>query len=204
MKITVLGASGKAGHLIVKELVNRGHDVTEVVRRPESTQTEQVIVKDFLELTKEDIAGADVLVSALGGAADFHMQMVEKFAELWAGSSTRLVMMGGAGSLFVNQEHSLQRYQEADFPEAFKETATAMAAALDRLRTFTAMNWVYVSPADFLDVNGPKTGKYRIAGEEMVRDNDGKSYISYEDYALGFVDIVEENHIRQRLSLVGE
>ncbi|WP_229311257.1 NAD(P)-dependent oxidoreductase [Streptococcus sp. HF-1907] len=128
MKITVLGASGKAGHLIVKELVNRGHDVTEVVRRPESTQTEQVIVKDFLELTKEDIAGADVLVSALGGAADFHMQMVEKFAELLAGSSTRLVMMGGAGSLFVNQEHSLQRYQEADFPEAFKETATAMSA----------------------------------------------------------------------------
>lgn len=100
--IAVIAANGKSGQLIVREAVGRGLDVTAVVRGENKTVARHAIIKDLFDLTAADLAGFDVVVDA------------------------RLIVVGGAGSLYVNPEHTVQLSQTDGFPEAFLPLATAM------------------------------------------------------------------------------
>ena len=115
----------------------------------------------------------------------------------------RLLVVGGAGSLYVNPEHSAQVMDGPDFPEVFKPLATNMGKALDELRGRDDVKWTYISPAGDFQAEGERTGKYMQAGEELTLNGRGESIISYADYAIAMVDeAVSGNHIRQRISVV--
>jgi putative NAD-binding protein len=209
MKIAVVCANGKAGKLIVKEALGRGLDVTAVVRAENQTEAEHVIRKDLFELTADDLRAFDVVIDAFGAwtpeTLPQHSTSLKHLCDLVSQTDTRLLVVGGAGSLYVNPEHTVQVMDGADFPEVFKPLASNMGKALEELRTRNDVKWTYVSPAGDFQADGERTGKYILGGEELILNSRGESVISYADYAVAMVEeAVNGNHIQQRISVVGE
>ncbi|HJI80981.1 MAG TPA: NAD(P)-dependent oxidoreductase [Eggerthellaceae bacterium] len=207
MKIAVVCANGKAGKLIVEEAMNRGMDVTAVVRGENKSVAKEVIIKDLFDLTAEDLAGFDVVVDAFGAWAPEvlpqHSTSLAHLCDILSGTDTRLVVVGGAGSLYVNPEHTAQVKDGADFPAEFKPLAEAQGKALEELRKRDDVRWTFVSPAGDFQADGERTGEYILAGEELTLNDRGESIISYADYAIAMVDEIESgNHIQQRISVV--
>ena len=206
MKIAVVAANGKAGKLIVKEAMERGMDVTAVVRGENRTEAKKVIVKDIFDLTKEDLAGFDAVVDAFGAWTEDvlpqHSTTLAHLCDILSGTNTRLLIVGGAGSLYVNKEHTATVSEGPDFPDAFKPLASAMAKALGELRQRNDVKWTYISPAGDFQADGERSGRYILGGEELTLNDRGESIISYADYAIAMVDEIERgNHIHQRISV---
>lgn len=198
MKIGIIAASGKAGATLLEEAVKRGHDVTAIVRNKEKLQNKEVdfIEKDLFDLTSLDLAGFDVIINAFNAPQDkpnLHVTSLAHLTSILKDSDTRLVVVGGAGSLYINKEHSLQLKDGKDFPDAFKPTAIAMSEALANLRLVTDVNWLYLSPAAFFNPEGERTGHYTLTGEEFTTNEKGESVISYQDYAVALLDQIETN-----------
>jgi len=209
MKIAVVAANGKAGRLIVEEAVNRGMDVTAIVRGENKTVAPKVIVKDLFDLTGEDLAGFDAVVDAYGNwtpeAIDLIPAATVHMAKALTGSNTRLLVVGGAGSLYVDPEHTKTVVDVTPFPEAAMPVVNGHGKALEKLRRFDDVNWTYVSPAGDFRADGERTGKYILGGEELVLNSRGESVISYADYAIAMIDEIESGkHIKERISVVSE
>ncbi len=208
MKIAVVAATGKAGRKIVKEAKDRGFEVTAFARKEaEIDGADKVIVKDIFDLTKEDLAGFDAVVDAFGAWTEDvlpqHSTTLAHLCDVLSGTDTRLLVVGGAGSLYVNPEHTVCVSDGPDFPDIFKPLAAAMAKALGELRERNDVKWTYISPAGDFQADGERTGKYILAGEELKLNAAGESIISYADYAIAMVDEIEKgNHIQQRISVV--
>lgn len=207
MKIGVIGASGKVGSLILKEAIKRGHDVTAIVRNKNKVNIDKVIEKDIMSLNKSDLDKFDVVVCAVGywtpETLHLHTDGLVHLAVLLKSTNVRLIVVGGAGSLYVNDEHSVQLFDTPNFPEAYKPVSGAMRESLARLRNFSDVAWTYISPADEFDPEGKYTGEYILGGEEYFVNAEGKSYISYADYANALVDEIENaKYLRRRISVV--
>ncbi len=209
MKIAVVCANGKAGRLIAEEAVARGMDVTAVVRGENRSNAKKALIKDVFELTLEDLTGFDVVMDVFGAWTPETIggipAAVERLCNLLSGTETRLLVVGGAGSLYVNPEHSACVADGPDFPEAFKPLAAAHDAALKLLRMRGDVNWTYISPAADFQADGARTGEYILGGEELTLNARGESAISYADYAIALVDeIANGGHARARISVVGK
>lgn len=207
MKMAVVCANGKAGKWIVKEAMARGLDVTAVVRGENRTEAKRALVKDLYDLTAEDLKEFDVVVDAFGAwtpeTLPQHSASLKHLCDILSGTDVRLLVVGGAGSLYVNPEHTAQVMDGPDFPDAFKPLASNMGAALSELRRRDDVKWTYLSPAADFQADGERTGKYLLGGEELTLNERGESVISYADYAIAMVDeAVSGNHIRQRISAV--
>ena len=207
MKIAVVCANGKAGQLIVKEALGRGLDVTAVVRGGNRTEASQVIQKDLYDLTAADLKGFDVVVDAFGAWTEDtlprHSTSLKHLCDILSGTDVRLLVVGGAGSLYVNPEHTAQVMDGPDFPDVFKPLASNMGKALAELRQRSDVKWTYISPAGDFQAEGARTGKYILGGEELTLNGRGESVISYADYAIAMVDEAGSGgHIRQRISVV--
>lgn len=209
MKIAVVAANGQAGRLIVKEAVERGNEVTAVVREENKTIAQNVIKKDLFDLTKEDLTGFDAVVTAFAAwtpeTREQHITSLQHLSDLLSGTDTRLLVVGGAGSLYTDESLTTQICETSDFPEEYLPTATAMKQGLAELRKRNDVKWTYISPAGEFDFNAPKTGEYILAGEVFTVNEKGESFISYADYAVAMVDEIEKgNHIGQRISVLGK
>ena len=207
MKIAVVAANGKASRAIVEELVARGHAVTGFARSANKSAAQEFVQKDILDLTKEDLAGFDAVVDGFGAftpeTLPLHTQTSQHLADLVAGTDTRLYIVGGAGSLYVDPEHKVQLLDTPEFPAEFYALAKAQTDELAALRPRTDAKWVFVSPAADFRADGAKTGKYILGGEELTLSGAGESVISYADYALGMVDLIESGaRVGERVSLV--
>jgi hypothetical protein len=211
-KIVVFGAGGRFGRAFITEATGRGHQVTAVVRDPArhsdlAGSGITVVTGDVVDSGQvaAAAAGHDVAVNAVGPAADsprsYLADGVKSLLDgVVAAGVGRLLVVGGAGSLEVAPGARL--LDTPDFPDAYKAGATSAAEALDVLRTSdTTVDWVYVSPAAFFNPDGPRTGDYRVGGDELLTDDNGDSHISYADYAVALVDEIESpTHHRQRIT----
>ena len=209
MKIAVIGANGKAGSLIVNEAVKRGRDVTAIVRSANKSEAQHELIKDLFDLTKEDLLEFDAVVSAFGAFAPDnlpqHTSSLEHLAMLLADTKTRLLVVGGAGSLYMAPEMTIHLSDAPDFPADYKPLAKAMAEGLAHLRQFDNVLWTYISPAADFDADGAKTGDYILAGEVFTVNEAGQSRISYADYAVAMLDEIEKgSHIKKRISVLGK
>lgn len=209
MKIAVVCANGKAGRLIAEEAVKRGHEVTAVVRGENRSAAPAALIKDIFDVTAADLAGFDAVVDAFGAWTPDAIPQIPVAAahmcDVLSGSDTRLVIVGGAGSLYTDPSHTQTVADGKDFPDAFKPLAAAHDEALKALRGRNDVNWTYVSPAADFRADGEKTGSYTLAGEELTLNKRGESVISYADYALAIVDEIERGkNFRRRISVVGE
>ena len=209
MKLAVVCANGKAGRLIVEEAMKRGMDVTAIVRGENKSAAKNVIQKDIMDIKAGDLKGFDVVVDAFGSwtpdTLPMHSTSLMGLCDALSGTETRLLVVGGAGSLYVNPEHTMTVSETPDFPDSYKPIASAMATALGELRKRNDVKWTYISPAGDFQADGARTGKYILAGEELKLNSRGESVISYADYAVAMIDEAEKgNHIRQRISVVAE
>ena len=207
MKIAVVAANGKASRAIIEELIARGHAVTAFARSENKSAAKDFVQKDILDLTKADLAGFDVVVDGFGTytpeTLPLHTKTSQHLADLVAGTSTRLYIVGGAGSLYVDPEHKVQLLDTPEFPAEFYPLAKAQTDELAALRPRTDAQWIFVSPAADFQADDAKTGKYILGGEELTLNAAGESVISYADYALGMVDLIESGaHVGERVSLV--
>ncbi|WP_099203048.1 SDR family oxidoreductase [Miniphocaeibacter massiliensis] len=209
MKIAVIGANGKQGSLIVKEAVERGLDVTAIVRGENKSEASKVIKKDLFDLEFSDLKDFDVVIDAFGAwtpeTLPLHVTSLRHLADILSGKETRLLVVGGAGSLYTNKEHTMQLMDGDDFPDGFKPLASNMGKSLEELRTRDDVNWTYISPAADFQADGEKTGEYILSGEEFTLNDRGESAISYADYAIAMVDeATKGNNIRKRISVLGK
>ena len=209
MKLAVICANGKAGKLITEEAVNRGLDVTAIVRGENKTKAPHTIKKDIFDIKAEDLKGFDVVINAFGAwtpeTLPLHTKALMTICDALSGTDTRLLVVGGAGSLYVNPEHTMQLYQTPDFPEDYKIIAIAQVKELDELRKRNDVKWTFVSPAGDFQADGARTGKYILAGEELKLNSKGESIISYADYAIAMIDeATKGNNIQKRISVVRE
>ena len=207
MKIAVVAANGKVGRLVVKEALDRGFEVTAFVRSANKTVAKSVVQKDIMDLTKEDLAGFDAVVDAFGvfvpEKLSQHSTTLKHLCDILSGTNTRLLIVGGAGSLYVDKEHKTQLYDTPDFPKEYLPLAKAQGKELAELRERDDVNWTFISPAADFQAEAERTGKYILAGEEFTLNSKGESIISYADYAIAMVDEIEKgNHIKKRISVV--
>lgn len=209
MKLAVVCANGKAGKLIVKEAVDRGLDVTAVVREENQTAAQKVLKKDLFDLTAADLKPFDAVIDAFGAWTEDtlpqHSTSLKHLCDILSGTNIRLLVVGGAGSLYVNPEHTVCVADGPDFPDIFKPLAAAMAKALSELRKRADVKWTYISPAGDFRADGERTGKYILGGEELTLNSKGESVISYADYAIAMVDeTVKGCNIQKRISVVAD
>lgn len=208
MKIAVAAANGRVAKEVIAEAVRRGHEVVAFGRHAENdTQAKEYHQKDLFELTADDLKGFDVLVDAAGAWSLENLYVIPKaaidLADLVKGTDTRLVVVGGAGSLFTNKEHTSTVELAPSFPSAFKGVSAAHGLALAELRATENVKWTYISPAADFQAEGERTGKYLLGGEEFQLNSRGESIISYADYAIALVDEIESGkHVQQRISVV--
>ena len=209
-KIAVVAANGRVAQKVVKEAQDRGFEVTGFAREIENKSgAATYIKKDIMDLTKDDLAGFDAVVDGFGAWKDedqpMHVKTSQHLCDLLSGTDVRLLIVGGAGSLYVNAEHTVQVKDGADFPAMFLPLANAQGQELEELRKRNDVKWTFVSPAGDFQADGERTGKYILAGEELTLNSKGESIISYADYAIAMVDEIEKgDHIQQRISVVRE
>ncbi|WP_411145562.1 NAD(P)-dependent oxidoreductase [Streptomyces sp. x-80] len=211
--IALFGANGTIGSRILGEALNRGHQVTAVVRDPAKITTTHpnltVTTGDILDPASVAAAakGHDVLVSAVGGGdGPGHIATITPAAKsLVAGLRTlgdaapRLITVGGAGSL--RTPDGKQVWDAEGLPEFLLQIMHAHGDALDYYRTVSDVRWTNLSPAATI-APGERTGSYRTATEDLVTAADGSSRISAEDYAVAVLDEIEQpRHLGERFTV---
>jgi putative NADH-flavin reductase len=210
MKIAVFAASGRIGSHIVTEALNRGHDVTAVVRHPEKF----TMIHDHLKVAKGDLfnsqdveTGAfdqDAVVCAYSNTSGAPASTIVELAiplikGLKQAHVKRLVIVGGAGSLEVSP--GLQLVDTPNFPTEYKSVALAHRDALKLYQNETDLDWTYVSPSAET-APGERTGKFRIGSNQLLLDAEGKSFITMDDLAVAIIDEIENPlHIRQQMTV---
>jgi putative NADH-flavin reductase len=201
MKIAVIGASGNAGSRITAELARRGHAVTAIARNPEkiAAQANVTAVKgDVLDQAGLAllIAGHDAAISSVHFTASDPVRLIGAAKESKVG---RYLVVGGAGSLEVAP--GVRLVTTPGFPVAYKAEAEKGAAFLDLLRAEKELNWTFLSPSALFTA-GERTGKFRLGTDQLLTAEDGKSWISFEDFAVALADEIERPaHIRQRFTV---
>lgn len=210
MKIGIVGATGKAGTLILNEAVNRGHDVTAIVRNANklTNKNVSVIEKDVHDTTSEDFRGLDVVVNAFGaplGEKDAHVEAGRALINALAGTGIRLIVVGGAGSLYVDDSRTMTVIDTPNFPDMFKPTAGGQSENLEELEQTTNLKWTFISPSAEFDAEGKRTGTYETGTDVLLVNKSEESYISYADFAIAVIDEAEnKKHINERFTVVAE
>jgi len=201
MKIAVIGASGNAGSRITAELARRGHNVTAIARNPERIARQANVtptrgdVMDQAGLARL-VTGHDAAISSVHFLASDPVRLIAAAKESKVG---RYLVVGGAGSLEVAP--GVRLVTTSGFPVAYKAEAEAGGAFLDLLRAEKELNWTFLSPSA-LFVAGERTGKFRLGIDQLLTAADGKSSISFEDFAVALADEIERPaHVRQRFTV---
>lgn len=215
MKVAVIGASGFVGSHIVEELVNRNQSIKAFARNldaiPDSKNVAKVVVDvNDVQALATDLKGADVVVSAFNAGwanptiyEDYMKgaKAIEEATKL-AGVK-RLIVIGGAGSLFVNDQKEIQIVDTPDFPEEIKQGALAARDYYNILKEDNDLDWTVFSPAPEMHqgTSGERKGTYRVGKDVPVFNAEGRSILSVEDVAVVIADEVENsNHIKQRFT----
>ena len=207
MNILVIGANGKAGHRIVEKALKAGHQVTGLVRREGAIEGIPTIVKDALQLKKQELTQFDVVVNATSAftpdtyhlPADLTLLLVKALAN----TNTRLIAIGGAGSLYVDENHTIQLNDTPDFPKEFLARSKTHGKSDDILRKFSNVDWTMFTPPPILDAEGPESNDYVLGNENVILNKEGKPYISYATFAQILVDEINNHKFgRQRFTAV--
>ncbi len=202
-KVVVLGVTGRVGSRIAAELLKRGHRVTGVARNVERAPELEGLVVKRADASKAEslvpvLQGHDVVVSStrfVGGTDAATLLAAMKQAGV-----SRLIAVGGAGSLEVAPGKQL--IDTMEFPDAYKPEALAGRAFLDALRAENDVNWTFISPSAQFEP-GERTGRYRLAEDNLLVDDEGRSHISMEDYAIALADELETPKYSRRRFTVG-
>ncbi|MDF2374390.1 MAG: NAD(P)-dependent oxidoreductase [Rhizobiaceae bacterium] len=198
MKVALVGATGKAGSRVLNELVNRGHQVTGIVRHPENVPKLVGVTAIGTDRSREFLAGAikghDAVVSSV---RFIELESEVIVAAVKDSGVKRYVVVGGAGSLL----HADGTEEIQSFPEPFKPNLLKGTELLELLKKSGALDWTFISPSRLFRP-GERTGAFRYGKDHLLIDEEGNSKISFEDFALALVDELEQpKYVRQRFTV---
>jgi uncharacterized protein len=211
--IVLIGASGFVGSAILKEALNRGHKVKAVVRNPSkiTLKHQHLIIEkgdvSSSELVQKLCKGADVVISAynpgwtnpniVNDTLEIYPSIIEGVKK---SGVKRFLAVGGAGSLFVSP--GLRLMDAGIIPEAYIPAVKALASIyLNNLASENTLDWVFFSPAATI-APGERTGIFRLGKDDMIKDSEGNSGISVEDYAVAMINELENpSHHRERFTI---
>ncbi len=215
MRVAVIGATGFVGSEIVKELINRNHSIKAFSRNKDKVIISKNVAAvevdvNNIEALVTDLQGADVVVSAYNAGwsnPDLYNDYIKgsnaiEQATKQAGVK-RLIVVGGAGSLYVNDQKELQLVDVPGFPDEIKPGATAARDYYNTLQNNQNLDWTYFSPAPEMHqgTSGVRKGTYRLGTDVPVFDEAGHSILSVEDVAVVIADEVENaKHVKQRFT----
>ena len=200
MKVAVVGGSGRAGSQIVEELARRGHQVTALSRHPDKAPKAPGITAKAADIhdaqaMADALQGHDVVVSALRFS---DAPAAEVIGVVKASGVPRYLVVGGAASLLAGGQ---RLFDSPHFPEAYKPEAGAGIAFLKALKAEPDLDWTFLSPSMIFD-GQERTGQFRLAKDDLLTAADGKSSISFPDYAIAMVDEIEApKHSRERFTV---
>jgi len=211
MKLALIGATGMVGSRLLAEALNRGHQVTAIVRDPGklSARSGLRVVKgeatDAAGLAPQ-LKGHEAVVCAYNGergSPTYRESVLAAYEAIVSATKRadvkRLVVVGGAGSLEVAPGKRL--VDTPDFPAAHKTESQTFTTLLDTLRNENALDWTLLSPAAYL-FPGERTGHFRLGGDRLLVDAKGDSKVSVEDFAIALIDEVENpKHVRRRFTV---
>jgi putative NADH-flavin reductase len=199
MKIALIGATGNVGRRVTEEAISRGHEVVAIARDVSTVEEQAGVTAVQADLTDkaaigEAIEGADAVVLSV----KFQELDVEALLDALK-DAKRLLIVGGAASLYVAP--GLQLIDTEGFPDFIKVEAEPARQALARIQREQDLDWTFLSPSVFFGP-GERTGNFRLGKDDLLSDADGKSHISYEDYAIALLDEIEQpKHSRQRFTV---
>jgi putative NADH-flavin reductase len=215
MKVALLGATGFVGSALLAEALNRGHEVTAIVRHPEKLELRNGLAAVRGDVNDTDglaslIAGHDALISAFNPGWTPGTPRPEMYDEQVRGTKSiiaavkqanikRILWVGGAGELEVAP--GVRLIDTPEFPEWVKPGSRATSEALAMLRNEPELEWSFLTPSATLEP-GERTAKFRLGGAQLLVDAKGESQISVQDYAVAMLDELERPaHIRQRFTV---
>ncbi len=201
MKVALIGATGRIGSKITAELLARGHSVTAIVRNPEKAPSEPNLKAVKGDVTEPDraaawVRGHDAVISS----APFNPGISVKVLETVRKSGVkRYIAVGGAGSLQAADGKLVM--ENPQIPAEWLPSIKEGSELLKLLRADSQLDWTFFSPAVMIGP-GERTGKFRLGGDDVVATAEGKSSISYDDYAIALVDELEHpRHVRRRFTI---
>ncbi|MFJ3055169.1 NAD(P)-dependent oxidoreductase [Herbaspirillum sp. NPDC087042] len=201
MKIALIGASGNVGSRILEEALRRGHNIVAIAR-----DAAKIPVRTGVTAVAADVKNADALASAIKGADVVvssgrftTFTAADLLPAVKAAGVKRLAVVGGAGSLEIAPGKAL--IDTPEFPAEYKPEASGGRDFLNALRAEAALDWTFLSPSALFTA-GERTGQFRLGGDQLLVGADGKSWISYEDYAVALLDELEQaKHVRARFTV---
>lgn len=201
MKIALIGATGNVGAKILAEARSRGHQVTGIARHVEPLKGHEGVTPKQVDLADEKsladaVRGHDAIVVSVRYQ---HNDVRHALNAAKAAGVKRILFVGGAASLEASP--GVRLLDTPGFPDVIKVEAAPAAQALDRIREEQSLDWTFLSPSIML-VPGERTGKFRIGGDQVLKDAKGDSRISQEDLAVALLDELETpRHIRKRFTV---
>ncbi|MDZ7865559.1 NAD(P)-dependent oxidoreductase [Acidovorax sp.] len=211
MNIALIGATGFVGSAVLEELLRRQHQVTALARNPgklaarDGLTVVQADAQDAAQVAKA-VAGHDAVVNAYNPGwtvPDIHDQFLVGTRAIYAGVKQagvkRLLVVGGAGSLFVAP--GVQLVDTPNFPAEYKAGALAAREALNLIRSETTLDWTFLSPPILL-APGERTGQYRLGTDAPLMNGQAPGGISVADLAVAIADELESpRHVQQRFTV---
>ena len=205
MKLFLVGASGMIGSRILAEAVARGHQVVAGARNPgkiaalPGVTAVAVDASDAATLAAH-AKGVDVYIQSVSprSTGDAVAEMAGYTAAFLVAApvAKRAIVVGGAGTLNLADGSPVM----AHLPDFIVPEATGMKRLKDALVT-SDLDWTFIAPAADIQP-GNRTGVFRVGGDVLMSDADGKSHISAEDYAVALLDEVEKPaHLRKVMSV---
>ena len=200
-KIAIIGATGRAGSQLLEEALRRGHSVTAIARDTSKIGQRAGVVSQNVDALdsaalQAAVAGHDLVISAAHFAT---LPASAVIGPVKKAGVNRLLVVGGAGSLLLPD--GTRVIDSQGFPAEYKVEAGAGAEFLESLRQEQDLDWTFLSPsAEF--VEGQRTGKFRIGKDDLLVSSEGRSWITFADFAIAMLDEVDApKHIRQRFTV---
>lgn len=205
MKAAIIGANGKLGSCITKQALDQGWDVVGFINQGTlDNEKVTVVEKSLFDLTKEDLKGIDAVFSAFGGG--FHAdpvineQAYEKYAALIKETGIRFITIAGAGSLYTDASHTMREFEMPGYPEVLAKISMNIFKGQQYLKQSGAEGWTAVCPSRKFDFEGPFSNAYQISAKEEVGFNqDGNSYVTYNDLAAAMIKIAETGEYQNQV-----
>lgn len=199
MKIGIIGANGNLGKKVTKCALERGYEVKTFIYNGELPYKDvEVVQKNLFDMEREEIKDVDVLISTFGSGFKvdpiINYKAFLKYIELLKDTNKKLIAVAGAGCLYTDKSHTLREYETPQHSEKLRGISKNNLKGIQELEKST-IEWCTVSPSRYFDLNGGYTGDYIVGNqEEIIFNEDGESYLTYDDMACAILDIVDSNN----------
>lgn len=208
MKLAIIGANGNLGTRITKQALDRGHQVKAFIYDGPAPDSRSITIqKNLFDLTRADVEDCQTVISAYGSGfhndPQLNLRAYQKYIALCDGQDIHLIAIGGAGSLYPDEKHEAYCYEMTGYSTKLKPISHNIKLGIEELKKTKDVRWTVVCPSEKFDATGPFTKEYLVGTKgELIFNEDGHSYLTYDDMAQAMLDIAEStSYLKQMITV---